>query len=227
MKRPVGILSLAALLAASLAGTPALAQDGACGPLANHYGPYDYRKDRGPTLDVVERRHFPLEVEMLRPYRTESPGTNIAYTLHTFPNHHRALVAMAKLAEKEKRDPPRDARYTVDCYFERALRFRPDDTVARLLYTQHLVAKAKLDEARVQLEETTRLAGENPFTHYNIGLVYLDMKDYDKALQQAQRAMALGFPRTDLKDALSSAGKWREPAAAASASAPASAASAP
>lgn len=207
----------------ALAATAVADSGGICGSLANGYGPYDYRRDRGPTLEVVEKRHFTTEIKMLRTYRAESPGSNIAYTLHAFPNHHEALLATVKLAEKEKADPPRDMRYTVDCYFERALRFRADDHTARLLYAQYLTSKNRQDDARKHIEEVSRTAKDNAFTQYNIGLLYLDMKDYDKALQQAHLAMSLGFPRMGLKDSLSAAGKWREPAAAA-ASAPAASA---
>lgn len=80
------------------------------------------------------------------------------------------------------------------------------------------------------LEDAVRRGADNGFTQYNAGLVYLEMKEPERALQQAWRAMALGFERPELRQALVAAGKWREPppdvaasaAAAAAADAPAS-----
>ena len=70
-------------------------------------------------------------------------------------------------------------------------------------------------------------AGDNQLTHFNAGLLYFDMKDYDKALVQAHRAMALGMTRPDLRERLKAVGRWKEPEPAdAPASAPTAAASA-
>jgi hypothetical protein len=58
------------------------------------------------------------------------------------------------------------------------------------------------------------LAKDNPFTHFNIGLVYFDLKMYDRALAQAHRAIELQLPRTELRDMLTKAGHWKDPPAA-------------
>jgi hypothetical protein len=65
---------------------------------------------------------------------------------------------------------------------------------------------------------------DNPFTYYNAGLMYFELKKYDKSLQQAHRAYELGFVRPDLRNALKNVGKWVEPDATASAADPASSA---
>jgi hypothetical protein len=51
-------------------------------------------------------------------------------------------------------------------------------------------------------------AKDNPFSHFNIGLVYFDLKEYDRALAQAHKAQELGYTRTDLMDRLRSVNKW-------------------
>lgn len=207
---------LAASVAACLAhlSLPALSQTTllACGDLANHYGPFDYRTNQ-QDLKIVESGHFPAYVEALARRKTGPLGGDIAYVLHASPNHHRALVAMMRLAEREKRDMPIGAKYSIDCYFERALRFRPDDTVARLLYSNYLVQKGRYDEARAQLEHVTKEAADNGLTHYNIGLLYFDMKDYESARRQAQTAAKLGHPGADLRTQLEAVGQWQEVAA--------------
>lgn len=210
-RRPALALWLG-LLAAS--ASPAIAQvvGGNCGQLQNAYGPYDYRTDRD-KLPIVEGAHFTLEVEALVRGLTGYLGGDIDYTLRAFPNHHRALLAMMRYGERTKTAQPPSARYTVDCYFQRAVRFKPDDTTARMLFATYLHKNGRTADANQQLEQTLALAGDNAFTHYNAGLVYLDFKNYPKALQQAHTAFALGFTRSELREALKAAGKWVEPPA--------------
>ncbi|WP_349743761.1 ABC transporter permease [Roseateles cavernae] len=204
-----------------------------CGDLANAFGPHDYRKEAGNPdakrsttnpLFLVESAHFRPEMEALvhgGQGRKSEVGPELDYTLRAFPNHHRALLAMTRLADKQKVDQPRGARYSVDCWFERAIRFQADDGIVRMLYANYLGSKGRRDDAIKQLESATQLAKDNPFSHYNIGMIYADMQIFDRALAQAHRASELGMLRTELKDRLTAAGQWRDPAGAAAASAPA------
>ncbi len=54
-------------------------------------------------------------------------------------------------------------------------------------------------------------AGDDANVHYNLGLAYVDLKQYDKALLSAHKAYQLGFPLMGLKNRLQRAGAWREP----------------
>ena len=209
---PIRLVSAALLL---WAATSAFAQTGGtCGPLQNAYGPYDYRTERGNRLYLVESAHFTPLVEALIRGNRGRLGADLDYTLRAFPNHHRALLSVMQYGEKTKSPQPPDLRYSVECYFDRALRFRPDDTTVRMLYATFLQKDGRGQAANEQLERATQLADDNAFTHYNIGLVYLSGKNFDAALKQAHKALALGFPRTELKDELAAAGHWREPAPA-------------
>ena len=190
-----------------------LAQDNfsVCGSLKNNYGPFDYRTDRGETLDVVNRAHFTPQTEALIRGNTGSIGQDLSYTLRTFPNHHRALMTMMKYAQRLKTEQPTDAEFSIDCYFERALRFRSDDVVVRMMYASFLTTNKRIPQARQELEQVAKIARDNPFTHYNMGMVYLDMKEYEKALAEAHIAMALGLSQTGLRDKLTELGHWRAP----------------
>lgn len=210
---------------------PAFSQVSAslCGPLTNAYGPYDYRADHhvqapGDQMPHSEKRqlvelwHFTPRVENLIGAQSSGqigpPGADLDYTLRAFPNNHRALMSVMRYGEKTGRQQPPGLRYVVECYFERALRFRPNDTVARIIYSTYLSKNKRATEAITQLEQATRFAGNNAFSHFNIGLAYFDMKIYDKALSQAHRALELGFERTQLRDMLEKAGQWKEPTSA-------------
>ncbi|MBK5206828.1 MAG: tetratricopeptide repeat protein [Polaromonas sp.] len=202
------------LLISSLGATQALAQSGnaACGSLTNAYGPYDYRTDRD-KLPIVLVNHFTPEVEALIRGKTGTrPGGDIDYTLRAIPNNHRALLAMMRLGEKEKTPQPSGSRYSIECWFERAVLFRPDDGIVRMIYSSYLNSKGRIPEATNQLEIATTYAKDSAFAHYNIGLHYFNLKNYDKALVQAHKAIELGFPQTILRDQLQSVGKWTEPA---------------
>ncbi len=230
----VGGLALLAVLLAL--GGPAAAQVvmGCNFRYTDGAGPYDYRNER-QALHVVERRHFTPKVERLQGGEsTTHPGPDISYTLSKFPNHHRALLALSRLSIKLQVATVPEMQHSVDCYFERALRFRSDDNVARLAYAMHLARTGRKAETRGLLETAAATAADNPITHVNIGLLALEVGDTDRALRHAHKVQELGLEKNNLRSALERAGKWQEPApAAAAASAPqaapgpASAASAP
>lgn len=213
---------------AGLAEVPAAqAQENECGTLETHYGPFDYRTDR-KALPIVEKHHFTEAIELLIPDHNgpNVPG-HLAYTLHAFPNHHRALYAIIRYGEKMKSRTPPNLENSIDCYFERALRFRSDDTVARLIFADYLIRTNRLTEAVTQIDFVRSIAGDNPLTQYNMGLMYFQAGRFDSALAQAHIAMALGIARDDLKKKLVAKGRWVEPPSApASAPTPAAAAAA-
>ncbi len=185
-----------------------------CGALSapGQYGPYDYRTERGNPLSLVEGAHFkPVIENLVRGMTSVTPGPDMAYTLRAFPNHHRALIAMMRLGEKEKTPKPIGSEYTIECWFERAVQFRPDDSIVRMIYSTYLNKTGKAANASAHLDVASTYAKDNAFTHYNVGLHYFDLKNYDKALVQAHKAMELGFPQTALRDQLQSVGKWSEP----------------
>lgn len=212
----------AALLAAACLAGAAHAQTQAapsgvneCGSLQNGYGPYDYRTQRG-MLKVVEDFHFSPTIEMLvKP--TRGHFGDLDYTLRASPNHHRALIALASWSDRTKSEILGEGFRPVECYFDRAMRFAKDDLIVRMIYAGHLGRTGREKKAVEQLDFVAQSAGENAFTHYNAGLLYLELKQYDKALAQAHAAMQLGLPRTELRDGLKKAGKWSDPPPAAAA----------
>ena len=160
---------------------------------------------------LVESFHFTPEVEALLRGKSGSLNQDIAYTLRHFPNHHRALVAVMRLGDRYKAERIPDVPYSIDCYFRRATQLAPDDSIARMLYASYLFRKDRTVEANLQVDRAMELAAENGLTHYNIGLVLLEHRQLERALQQAHRALALGYPRTDLKERLITSGRWRDP----------------
>lgn len=182
---------------------------GGCGSLENAYGPFDYRTQK-QQLKIVEGAHFTSEVESLtRGTTNRTAGGDIDYTLRASPNHHRALMAMMNLARKENRDPPAGSRYSIACWFDRGERFRPDDAMVKVLHGVFLLRSGKKAEAVAKLEEAATLDSSDANIQYNLGLAYVDVGQYEKALQSAHRAYAAGFPLPGLREKLKRAGKWR------------------
>ena len=228
--RRCGRLLLAAGCLAGLApGVLAQGAPNACGPLrlTGQYGPFDYRGRYPSERELVESAHFNEATEMLIRPMGRHFGGDFDYTLRAFPNHHRALIALTRYSERVKLSTLPDTKWSVDCYFDRAMRYAKDDMIVRMIYAGRLSRTNREADALVQLDYVAQSAGDNPFTHYNLGLLYLEIKRYDKALAQARTALQLGLPRTELRDALKKVGKWVEPQAvapseAASAASPAS-----
>lgn len=182
---------------------------GACGALENGYGPFDYRSDKS-RLGIVETYHFTPSVETLRSGKSGPLGGDLDYTLRAFPNHHRALMSMMKLGQREKVAKPQGAQFSVECYMQRAEVFRPTDGMVKTIYGLYLLKAGRTQDAIRKLEAARNLDERDSNVHYNLGLAYFELGHYDQALASAHRAYAAGFPLPGLRDKLKRAGKWRD-----------------
>ncbi len=205
-------LSLVALLL-STGWSAAVAAEMDCGPIAKPggFGPFDYRDpaNRTKNLPLVEAYHFTPKVENLVGGESgNSIGSDLSYTLHAFPNHHRALNALIRFSQRQKSNHPAGSKYSVECWFDRAIRFKDNDGTVRMLFGNYLTQRAKYDEAMIQYQEAERLLPDSPNVAYNFGLLHFERKDYDKALQYAKKAYAKGFPLDGLRNKLIRVGKW-------------------
>lgn len=201
-----------------LSASAAAADSGYCGPLsAGHYGPYDYRMRGSVNLDVVERAHFTREVEAGIRGSTGYLGQDLNYTLRAIPNHPRALSTLSQIAVRKKTLKIEHMMYPVECYFDRALRFVPDDGVVKVIYGGYLHSVGRSNEALKMLQAAVELLPQDPTANYNLGLVYFARKDYSAAMRHARVAYDLGFPLPGLKNKLAGVGKWEQEAATATA----------
>lgn len=209
--------SSAAVLVVALFGVapPAVADfaggEAACGAVTNHYGPFDYRTSTAALRATVEPFHLTPKVEMLKEGQTGTLGHDIGYTLRAFPNHPRALLALSRLALREKRSMLPGAIYTVECFFDRAIRFAPDDPTVHMLWGMHLARSGARAEAKKALDRSSELGSRDDANlQYNLGLAYAEIEDYESARAAARRAYGGGFSLPGLRDRLKRAGQWRE-----------------
>ena len=122
------------------------AQYEACGSIERKgggYGPDDYTNpsDFRNKLPIVDQHHFNARVESLiggHKEETRRPTGDLGYVLFAFPNHHRALNAMVRLSSKENTSKPAGSTFTIDCWLDRAIRWRPEDAMVRMIYGNYL-----------------------------------------------------------------------------------------
>jgi hypothetical protein len=207
VQKLLGAAASAVLIVLGLLSRPVSAFE-PCGELRNAF---DYRTMDRTHREMIEGAHFTGEVETLRRGTTGRVGGDIAFTLRSIPNHPRALAAMMRLAQREKKDKPSGSTYTMGCWFDRAIRFAPNDGAVRVLFGVYLSSQGQKQDAIKQLEMARELSGEDANLYYNLGLAYFDLKEYDRSLEHAHAAYRLGFPLPGLRTKLQKAGKWREP----------------
>ncbi len=200
-----------AIILIFVCGSSAAAEDEDCGSLENGFGPYDYTNPEHVTkwLWWVEPFHFTPEVEALISGHTGYIEADLDYTLRAFPNHHRALFAVLKL---QLRDGYRrvGGYRTVECYFDRAMRFAPDDGVVRMLYGIYLHRKGKYQEALTRYKEAERFVPGDTELSYNLGLLMCDLNRCSEAIPYAQKAYSAGYPLPGLKQRLIDAKLWNQ-----------------
>lgn len=178
-----------------------------CGTLRNAYGPFDFRSstNKRENLPIVEQFHFTPEVESLRRGASGTVLGDLRYTLRAFPNHHRALAAIARYAVEGGRFPADDMIPTAECYFDRAIAFVPDDGAVHAIYGSYLQKTGEKTRAREEYETALRLSPESVEINYLAGLYFVDVGDLARAKQLAQVAYDGGYPLPGLKNKIEAA----------------------
>ncbi|WP_338769336.1 tetratricopeptide repeat protein [Massilia sp. METH4] len=204
MTSPLKIAApVALLLLAAAAGAKPY-----CGEITNAFGPYDYRDPPDNSLYMVEHAHYTEEVAAGVKGNTGSIGGDLDYTLRVFPNHVKALTTMAAVAARSKVNKLAGANYPVECYFERAVRFKPDDALAWGAYGKYLYGIGQAERAMPMLQKAYDMAPDNASVNYNLGIAYFRAKQYDLAVKHAKAAYQHDFPLDGLRNMLVGARKW-------------------
>lgn len=222
-----GIRAILFFLAATII-TQAQAQeslepyDSDCLPLfiQGRHGPFDYNTASQAERKLVERVHFDEHYQAYRlgkaklqkkfDHIIETPAAGFSYTLWAFPNHPHALTAMEDISFKEKSEKPAGAGLRIHCYFQRAVKFAPDDSLVRSIYGYYYARRGKVGEAREQLEKAVSNGDETVSVYVYVAFSYLEIKDYRKALEAAKAAYQLGYSLPGLRNRLEKAGQWKD-----------------
>lgn len=192
------------------------------------HGPYDYFDVNDPSdklwqegrLWEIDKIHYGKGKNHLTAKPVSGSSLYMAagefnYTLRAIPNHPYALYAMIELemtarqfvetTKTQKSDlkivPP-------ECYLQRALVFRPKQAHIYLLFGLYLHKLGLKEKALKYYRQSLELEPKNAETHYNIGLLYFDAKDYSNSKIHARQAYQLGYPLPGLRKKLAGVGQW-------------------
>ena len=168
----------------------------------------DYNDPRNVnTVRLVEQYHFTERVENLIGGQSgASVPADIDFVLRRVPNHYRALAAMGRW---QLRDPRRyfgdGSVLTADCYFQRAMAFRPDDPRLHLTYAVYLHQAKRLEEAADEYQRAEKLGESGVEFYYNYGLVLVDLGRLTEAQRYADMVYAADYPLPGLRNKLEKA----------------------
>lgn len=193
-----------------------------CGQLAQD--PWDYADPSSSMatgenpmgrIKRVENVHFQpgMEALDLKTFTIDRLAKEFNYTLRILPNNPRALLAMSRLERMVGGKLPQNGatpitpKITADCFFDRAIRFRPNDKAVRMVHGIHLHQRGKLNEALAEYQLAESLGEESGNFYYNLGLLHADMKNWDKAYEYGVKAELGGLMLPALRGKLEKAGR--------------------
>ena len=175
---------------------------------------YGFGEGRNNKLALVEDNHFNSDVEMLIDGMHGPLPGDIHYTLTHFPNHHRALHSMAKWHLQNPNPKDEECGGCVswllpaECYFTRAITFKPEDPMRYYILGLYLHQNKDLDRALAAYDDALTLGAESAEIYYNMGLLFIDREEYEAARIHAEKAYAMGAPFPGLRNKLKRAGEW-------------------
>lgn len=196
-----GVL-LAALLVAVIADT-AEAQPSICALLVPGH-PADYYRARGcGLLESVEHIHLVPGQGHLRARQFQLAAAEFHFVLTQFPNHPQALLSMAQTCEQWKAPQCRTEEY-----FDNAISINPKVSGTYLTQGIYLHRARQYPKAIESFLQALKIEPNSVTAHYDLGLSYVETKQYELANQQAQLAYANGASLPGLRDRLQRAGHW-------------------
>ncbi len=171
-------------------------------------GPWDYTKAENRVnierVPNVERHHWSPAVERLEGGVTGYLMDDLDYILRAIPNHPRALNAVARYEIEIGSIPPNWR--SAQCWFDRALTFRPEDGTVWLIYGNYKSRLGATDTALEAYQRAKELMPDDVEVDYNLGLLYVKLGDYDKAAVHARAAYEHHYPLQGLRRKLAEKG---------------------
>jgi len=172
------------------------------------FGPFDYTNatHRKKHLKVVEDYHFTREVEQLKRGKSGHVAGDLDYTLRAFPNHHRALYALYRYATIPSLKKRRPLPTAPECYFQRAIAFKPGDPIVHTLYGQYLLKKKRLNLARTEFVTALQIRPSYTSARYYLGITLFKQGEMAEAQKQANYVYKDGYKGQRLRKILEEAG---------------------
>ena len=186
-------------------------------PLRAQFQPVDYylaRATNSGPLQIAENLHLKkAELHMVagttasgrnRTFEYESAYKESKFILGQFPNHPQALLVAIDACSKWG-----SPLCTVDDLLQTALEINPKAAGTYVIQGIYSHRQQRYAEAIQSFKTALEIDPSSINAHYNLGLTYFEIKQYDRANDEAQQAYALGAPLSGLRLKLERAGKWK------------------
>ncbi len=173
---------------------------------ANYGEPFNYYVPApSKLLENVEKYHLNQGIDKVKQGKYEYAWSEFAFILHYFPNHPKALELVGDLSIQM------EGTERAERYFETALRLFPNESETHALHGVFLHKLEKFEEAVNAYQKAIALNDKVIDYHYNLGLSYFALKDYNKANTQASIAYGKGYPLPGLQNKLEAVNAWSKP----------------
>lgn len=137
---------------------------------------------------------------------------DINWTLFRIPNHYECMSALVRYQTKkgypffpEERQFPR-----AECYIQGAINIWPNDPKLWFMLGYYYQRAHRPEDSIKAYAKVLDLSPSYLDAHYNLGLLYTEAQDYQKALEHARIAYDKGYPLPGLKHKLERAGVWED-----------------
>jgi len=163
---------------------------------------YSPQRDNN-LLRLVENAHLGVAEQKIRAKYYNYARGDIEFILRFYPNHPRGLQLMVHVCSEP------DQRCDLQWVFEKAIATNPKVAGTYVAEGIYLHGIKRYGEAIKAYQHAIALDASSMNAHYNLGLAYLDTKQYDLANLEAGHAYALGAQLPGLRDRLKRLGKWK------------------
>jgi tetratricopeptide (TPR) repeat protein len=159
--------------------------------------------DRG-LLATTHKFHLGPGIADAQKGNVSGAVSNFEFILNYFPNDPDVLNRLSEVCTKRK-----VPKCDMEAWFQKALARNVDAPLTYVVLGIHLQRIGKPDLAVNALRKAVSLQPDSINAHYNLGLAYFELKDYEQANRHAQVSYALGAQVPGLKDKLVKVGKWK------------------
>lgn len=171
-------------------------------------GNRDYYAARTPEqanlLAAVEKYHLQPGYDKLAKKHYQAAFGDARFILNYFPNHPRALVLLSDICGRWQ-----SPECNPDRWIENAVSRNPSVAATHVIYGIYLHRAKRFEAAVTAYKQALDIDPMSVSAHYNLGLSYVELKQFELANQHAQKSYALGAPFPGLREKLKQVGFWK------------------
>ena len=155
------------------------------------------------ALRNMNRYHYEPALKALQLRKYRGAQGELEFILRYFPNHPQALAKIGEVSIATQRPD------LAERHFQTAIARYPQHDETHVIYGAFLHKLGRIDAAIAEYRRALEIDPDSAYAHYNLGLAYVDRKDYSQANIHAQKAYELRVTFPGLRKKLEDAGAWR------------------